>query len=98
MSDRKFGAGKRHCDVCGHSYTWGCGHSRSQERDARRHRSTQRHTRGECDCFDHSKCGDECPMAGPPRPGYAPFVSHGEVARGEVLIINGWPVRYSDDK
>jgi hypothetical protein len=83
MSDKPFGSGAHHCDACGRRYTWGCGHSRSAERDARRHNATKKHARRECMCFGHDHCDPKtCSNAGKHIVGYAPFYQHTE--RGQA--------------
>ena len=54
-----------YCDVCNRRDSWGCGHTLSQRRDARRHA---------CDPAT-------CKLAQvPPPAGYAPFVKHADAA------------------
>lgn len=77
MSDKPSGAGKNQCDVCFRSYTWGCGHSGSQEGKARRHRETLAHTQRRCMCFGHDVCDPKtCKLHGKTTPGYLPFYQH----------------------
>lgn len=51
MSAGKGGAGVGLCDVCGRRYSWGCGHTPSDEAKARRHNLSTDHLLGDCDCF-----------------------------------------------
>ena len=77
MSDKPNGFGKGHCDVCGRSWTWGCGHSGSQEYAARKHRGTKKHERRECKCFGHDHCDPQkCKLAGIKIRGYFPYYQH----------------------
>jgi len=77
MSDKVGGAGKGYCDVCFRRYTWGCGHSASQERDFRRHCLTAKHKERRCMCFGHDHCNpDTCNLAQQRTPGYIPFTQH----------------------
>lgn len=77
MSDKPGGAGKGRCDVCFRVYTWGCGHSGSQERDARRHNQTKKHADRECECYGHDHCDKAtCDLAGIHISGYMPFYQH----------------------
>ncbi len=67
------------CDACGRRRSWGCGHSKSQERDARRHAQTKAHRTGACWHFDHDACDPKtCKLAGKHTPGYAAFVKHAD--------------------
>ena len=73
MSDLKRG----HCGVCGREYQWGCGHTRSQERDVERHQKTRKHQERRCKCFGHNYCDPKtCELAGIQIPGYIPFYQH----------------------
>lgn len=73
MSDLKRG----HCGVCGREYQWGCGHTRSQERDVERHQKTRKHQERRCRCFGHDYCDPKtCELAGIQIPGYMPFYQH----------------------
>jgi len=77
MSTKPGGVGKGLCDVCQRSYTWGCGHSRSQESRARRHYATAKHANRECRCYGHDHCDpNKCGLAGKRVPGYVPFHQH----------------------
>jgi hypothetical protein len=79
MSDKANGLGAGVCDVCGRRYSWGCGHSGSQERDARRHYATAKHAARECRCYGHDHCSPAaCDLAGLRIPGYLPFYQHTE--------------------
>ena len=79
-----------YCDVCGRRDSWGCGHTGSQRRDARRHNATRAHIEGRCWHYDHRACGAECQPARDrqPRSGWVPLVSHQrimlEYLRGEL--------------
>lgn len=77
MSTKPGGAGAHHCDCCGRSATWGCGHSFSQERDARRHNLTKKHAERRCMCYGHDHCDRKtCELAGKRTVGYMPFHQH----------------------
>ena len=77
MSDKPNGFGAEHCDVCGGTRSWGCGHSGAQEAEARRHRRTKTHERRECMCFGHDHCDPRvCKMAGQTTSGYMPNDQH----------------------
>lgn len=79
MSDKPQGSGPKHCDACGRLYSWGCGHSKKQERDARCHRATKAHAERRCKCFGHDHCDPKkCKLAGIRIPGYLPFYQHTE--------------------
>jgi hypothetical protein len=79
MSAKPHGEGATYCDACGRRYTWGCGHSGSQERDARRHFATKKHAERRCKCFGHDHCDPKtCKLAGTRTPGYMPFHQHTE--------------------
>ena len=79
MTDKLNGSGKHNCDVCGRAYTWGCGHSGSQEYASRKHRATRRHKERRCACFGHDHCDPKsCKLAQTQTPGYAPFYQHTE--------------------
>jgi hypothetical protein len=74
------GAGSGYCDVCERRYAWGCGHSNSQERDARRHNLTKKHLDRKCMCYGHDHCDPKtCKLAGKRRTGYVPFHQHTEI-------------------
>jgi hypothetical protein len=71
--------GKRYCEVCQRDATWGCGHTGSQERDARRHEATKKHAAKECACYGHDHCDPKtCKLAGIRIPGYLPYYQHTE--------------------
>ncbi|MHB8387672.1 MAG: hypothetical protein ACYDDA_13730 [Acidiferrobacteraceae bacterium] len=77
MSTKPNGLGAKLCDVCGRLYTWGCGHSGSQESDSRRHYATAKHKARECMCYGHDHCDPKtCPLAGKRTPCYVPFYQH----------------------
>jgi hypothetical protein len=77
MSDKLGGSGKEYCDVCGRKYTWGCGHSSSQEAKSRAHDLTEKHIRKECKCYGHDYCDPKkCKLAGVMVLGYVPFKQH----------------------
>lgn len=77
MSDKPGGSGKGYCDVCGRAYTWGCGHSGSQEAASRKHDASAKHKRRECKCYGHDYCDPKkCKLAGITIPGYLPFHQH----------------------
>lgn len=79
MSDKPNGFGKGACDVCARDYTWGCGHSGSQESRFRRHRGTRKHAERRCMCYGHDNCSpSSCALAGRQIPGYVPFYQHSE--------------------
>jgi len=85
VSTKVHGLGAGHCDVCGRSYTWGCGHSGSQERDFRRHYATGKHKRRECECYGHDHCDPAvCNLAGTQIVGYVPFHQHTEDPREDL--------------
>jgi len=92
MSDKPNGSGKGHCDVCGREYTWGCGHSGSQEYAARKHNGTRAHANRKCKCFGHDHCDPKtCKLAGVRIPGYVPFYQHTE-EREPLTDITGCDV------
>ena len=79
MSSKQNGLGPGVCDVCGRAYTWGCGHSGSQESEFRRHYATKLHADRKCKCFGHDHCDPTtCKLAGSHTPGYMPFYQHTE--------------------
>jgi hypothetical protein len=81
MSTKPNGAGAGHCDVCFRAYTWGCGHSGSQEHEYRRHRATKAHAERRCKCYGHDHCDPKaCKLAGIRISGYLPFYQHTEKA------------------
>ena len=67
MSAKPHGLGAGRCDVCGRVYTWGCGHSGSQESAYRKHYATKKHARRECECYGHDHCDpkSQSPATGP---------------------------------
>jgi hypothetical protein len=87
MSNKPNGAGAHTCDVCFRAYTWGCGHSGSQEHDARRHRGTKAHAEKRCRCYGHDHCDPKtCPLAGIRIVGYVPFYQHTPDPSGKLSI------------
>ena len=71
--------GVTYCDVCGRRDSWGCGHSASQRRNARRHNATAKHKSGRCEHYNHAECDNTCKLAGyNGYSGYAPLVKHSE--------------------
>jgi hypothetical protein len=79
MSDKENGFGAGHCDVCGRAYSWGCGHSGSQEWSYRKHRATSKHKERRCRCYGHDHCDPKtCKLAGIQISGYFPFHQHTE--------------------
>lgn len=79
MSGKQNGSGPKHCDVCSRVYTWGCGHSGSQEFAARKHNATRKHAERRCRCFGHDHCDPKtCKLAGIQISGYVPFYQHTE--------------------
>lgn len=77
MSTKVGGAGIGRCDACQRPYSWGCGHSGSQEWDARRHNMTKLHADRRCKCFGHDHCNPStCKLAGVRVLGYFPFYQH----------------------
>ena len=79
MSDKPGGAGAGHGDVWGRSYTWGCGHSGSQESAHRKHFATRTHAERKCACFGHDYCDPKkCKLAGRHISGYIPSYQHTE--------------------
>jgi hypothetical protein len=86
MSDKPHGLGPTLCDVCERRYTWGCGHTGSQEADARRHYATRAHQERRCWHFGHDYCDPKtCKLAGTHVPGYAPFHMHTEPSGAKRL-------------
>lgn len=78
------------CGVCGRRQSWGCGHTRSQERDVLRHRRTKKHRRGACECFGHNDCNPKrCSLAGVRTPGYIPKYQHVDIGGRVLLDANG---------
>lgn len=67
------------CDVCYKKWSWGCGHTGTQERDARRHAVTKKHLEGRCWHYNHRKCPKTCRLHGTSTPGYIAFHDHGDV-------------------
>lgn len=77
MSTKPGGVGAGHCDACGRAYTWGCGHSASQEAASRKHDTTQKHKERRCACYGHDYCDPKkCSLAGITISGYMPFEQH----------------------
>jgi hypothetical protein len=77
MSGKTGGAGAGYCDVCERRYSWGCGHSGSQESAARKHNQTRAHAERRCMCYGHDHCDPKmCKLAGKQTPGYLPFHQH----------------------
>jgi|ERR1035437_769638 hypothetical protein len=69
-----------YCDACGRRDSWGCGHSGSQRRDARRHKLTRVHLTGRCWHYNHDDCTvATCRTPGLRTPGYASWTRHLDV-------------------
>jgi hypothetical protein len=67
-------AGRSTCAVCGHRYSWGCGHTPDMESAFLEHCDTTEHLLGDCDCFVS-------------RAGYAAHLSRGERRDGIAAIL-----------
>lgn len=87
------------CGVCGRRRSWGCGHTRSQERDHARHNRTKKHRRGACVCFGHTDCNPKrCSLAGLYRPGYIPKYQHAAVKSGRIVLDENGDIDTIDGK